>query len=362
MATEPYLQAPQVIAPPTPQYADASRQFQGIPGIERSASGRLWATCYGGGVTEDRHNYVLLAASGNGGRVWSAPKLVIDPDGDGPVRAFDPCLWHAPDGRLWLFWAQGYERQADERSGVWAIVTEASDAEDPAWSPPRRICDGIMMNKPLALSTGEWLLPVARWRKQGSAGVSVSSDNGVTWRHLGSATIPAEKDRNCDEHMIVERTDGALWMLVRTVYGIGESVSTDRGRTWTPVAPSPIQHPTSRFFIRRLLSGDLLLVKHGPIGERTGRSHLTAYRSQDDGHTWSDGLLLDERTGVSYPDGVQAPDGTIYLIYDHDRKGAREILMATFTEDDLAHGTRVSNVAQLRTLVNKAGGHTPTAP
>jgi hypothetical protein len=27
---------------------------------------------------------------------------VIDPSG--PVRAYDPCLWHDPRGRLCLFW------------------------------------------------------------------------------------------------------------------------------------------------------------------------------------------------------------------------------------------------------------------
>ena len=120
--------------------------------------------------------------------------------------------------------------------------------------------------------------------------------------------------------------------------------------------PSEIQHPTSRFFIRRLRSGNLLLVKHGPIGTRTGRSHLTAFLSRDDGRTWLGGLLLDERDGVSYPDGVQAPDGTIYIVYDYARRGAKEILLAKFAEDDVARGACVSDAAALGLLVNKARG------
>ena len=32
--------------------------------------------------------------------------------------------------------------------------------------------------------------------------------------------------RQFDEHMFVERKDGSLWLLVRTNYGIGESIST----------------------------------------------------------------------------------------------------------------------------------------
>ena len=54
---------------------------------------------------------------------------------------------------------------------------------------------------------------------------------------------------------------------------------------------------------------------------------MEAYCS-DDGATWSGGLLLDAREQISYPDGDQAEDGTIYLTHDHERRGAREILTA----------------------------------
>lgn len=356
METEPYLRSPQVLTSPGPEFADELRRFQGIPGLERAPSGRLWATWYGGGVSEDNRNYVLLATSTDEGESWSGVKTVIDPDGDGPVRAYDPCLWHDPQGRLWWFWAQGYEGHTDERAGVWAMVTDDSDAEDPVWSAPRRLGDGIMMNKPIAVTSGEWLLPAARWKVEGSGGVLGSQDRGATWEPIGAATVSEEEDRNCDEHMLVERRDGSLWMLVRTNYGIGESVSVDGGRQWAPVTPSALQHPTTRFFIWRLGTGNLLLVKHGPLETRTDRSQLTAYVSRDDGATWGGGLLLDERAGVSYPDGVQAPDGTIYLIYDYDRRGAKEILLARFSEGDVAQGRCESNGSALRLLVNKASG------
>jgi hypothetical protein len=155
--------------------------------------------------------------------------------------------------------------------------------------------------------------------------------------------------------MIVEREDGTLWMLVRTTYGLGESTSSDRGKAWTPLSPSPIQHPTARFFIRRLGSGRLLLVKHGPIYKRTERQELCAFLSEDDGLSWYGGLLLDERPGVSYPDGIQAPDGSISIIYDYSRTGDREILMAKFTERNVAKGQPISDTVELRMLVNKAG-------
>ena len=117
----------------------------------------------------------------------------------------------------------------------------------------------------------------------------------------------------------------------------------------------------------RLASGNLLLVKHGPLDTRTSRSHLTAYLSKDDGKTWGGGLLLDERAGVSYPDGQQTPDGLIRIIYDYNRTADRNILMAAFREEDVSAGKPVSRDVRLRQLVSKATGgqekpKTSTAP
>ena len=218
-----------------------------------------------------------------------------------------------------------------------------------------------MMCKPVVLSSGEWGLPISQWGSNGwsvgdnSAQLVVSTDAGKTWTLRGSCNVPKEA-RDADEHMFVERTNGSIWLLVRTKYGIGESVSTDRGKTWPELKPSAIQHPTSRFFISRLVSGNLLLVKHGPLDRRIGRSHLTAYLSKDDGKTWGGGLLLDERTGVSYPDGQQTPDGLIRIIYDYNRVTDRNILMATFREEDMAAGKAVSGAVRLRQLVSAGSG------
>jgi hypothetical protein len=348
---------------PGPETADANRPFQGIPSIERAANGRLWAAWYGGGTGEDRYNYVMAATSVDDGDTWSGLKLVIDPDGPGPERAFDPLPWLDPAGRLWLFWAQmRCDRTiAENPSCTWATVTDEPGHESPAWSEPRRIADGIVMNKPVVRADGTWLLPAARWHQDGSAGVAASSDNGETLERIGAASVPDPADRDCDEHMIVERRDGSLWMLVRTKYGIGESTSGDGGRTWTPVEPSAIAHTTSRFHVRRLRSGALLLVKHGRIDERGGRRDLTAFVSDDDGRTWTGGLMIDERDQVSYPDAVESPEGTIFLIYDHDRTGDKAILLARFTESDVRSGRFASPRSATRLLVNQADGANPVA-
>ncbi|MEA2068714.1 MAG: sialidase family protein [Verrucomicrobiota bacterium] len=348
-----YMNPPQVITNPPPKYASSSRRFQGIPSMAVAPGGRLWAVWYGGaGPTEDEFNYVIATTSADGGLTWSDEKLVIDPDGDGPVRAFDPQIWIDPNGKMWVFWMQaiGHDGQI---AGVWAITTDQPEAENPVWSAPVRLTDGIMMGKPMVLSSGEWVLPASTWYTDNSSRMVVSLDQGSTWQLRGAANVPAA-DRNADEHMIVERMDGSLWMWIRTQYGIGESVSTNRGETWSPVVPSDVKHTVARFFIRRLVSGNLLLVKHGGIQDVIGRSHLTAFISADDGVTWSGGLLLDERSGVSYPDGMQESNGTIYITYDWSRTVEKEILMARFSEEDVLAGELVHTNSQLRLLVNKA--------
>ncbi|MFH1743575.1 MAG: sialidase family protein, partial [bacterium] len=86
------------------------------------------------------------------------------------------------------------------------------------------------------------------------------------------------------------------------------------------------------------------------------RSHLKAFISKDDGDTWSGGLMIDERSGVSYPDGVQSEEGTIYLIYDFERRDAKQILMATFLEEDVEAGKPVSKKWRTRVVINQATG------
>jgi len=352
--TQSKPKAARLITDPGPEYASAARLWQGIPGLERAANGRLWAVWYTGGEGEGIGNYVVLHTSADDGVTWSGPELVIAPNPG--ERCYDPCLWHDPFGRLWLFWAQsgGFK---DSRAGVWCV--RCDDARQPPlqWSSPRRIANGVMMNKPTVLADGSWLAPTAVWAymkpvipelaKEQRSNALCSRDQGKSWQLLGGADVP---DRQFDEQMIVERRDGSLWMLVRTTYGAGESVSRDGGRTWSPGQPSGISGPGSRFFVRRLASGRLLLVNHYAF---SGRNNLTAMLSEDDGRTWIGGLLLDGRDGVSYPDGVQDESGLIRVIYDHDRQGVAEILLAVFREDDVLEGRLVSPDARLAVLVDR---------
>ena len=367
------------VAPTEERFQDSYRRWQGIPSIEVSPKGRIFVNFYTGQDAEVGGNIMVLCVSDDHGESFRSCATVVEHP-DQRCRIYDPNLWFDPLGRLWMSYTQakGFN---DGRSGVWITICEDADAETLVWSEPRRIANGIMMNKPLVTSDGSWLFPCAIWRDgSGSvpdelhgleneqfSNVYASTDQGKTITLRGRADVP---DRGFDEHMIVEKKDGRLWMLVRTFYGIGESFSTDGGFTWTPGRPSHIPGPCSRFFIRRLKSGRLLMINHHNFGESLdaagilnqgnvkswkGRSHLTAMLSEDDGATWPYTLLLDERNEVSYPDAKEADDGYIYVTYDWERVRQREILMARFTEEDVLRG-QLGEGGKLRVLVNKALG------
>ncbi|MCX5662484.1 MAG: sialidase family protein [Planctomycetota bacterium] len=378
-----------LVAHAGPAYASRGRQFQGIPGIERSPGGRLWATWYGGTPGEGPGNYVLLAWSEDGGETWPEPPLIIAPPSP-EHRVFDPCLWTDPRGRLWLFYAQS-KGLYDGRAGVWMSCCPRPDDEPMDWGSRTRIADGVMMNKPIVAADKTLLLPIALWSggwaakdaslpcrswvyastertrgmveappKKPAEGTScpiTPPDPATFFDRRGGSEVP---ERTHVEHMFIERRDGSLWMLVRTAYGIGQSVSRDGGRTWSPGEPWLTNNISARFFIRRLRSGKLLLIRHEPEPGSRVRDRLTAFLSDDDGATWPHHLLLDERPGVSYPDAVEDPQGRIHAVYDFNRGDKHalgkelEILFATFTEQDVVEGKLVNGGSKLRRLINKA--------
>lgn len=361
-----------IIYYPSGVYNDHNRRWQGIPGVECTKNGRLFIGFYTGMVTEEPGNYILVCISDDGGESFSAPYMAILPP-TANVRCFDECLWIDPKGKLHLFWAQTYGFM-DGRIGVWESICEDPDAKEPKFSAPRRLANGIMMNKPLVLSSGEWLLTCAIYRdcrvsrtadsvlpsnvlsipEEEFSNIYMSNDEGESYSLIGHSDY---ENRSVDEHMCVERKDGSLWMLIRarggSFGGIGQAFSYDKGYTWQNEGPANITGPSARFFIRRLKSGALLLINHH---EFSGRNNLKAMLSFDDGETWQGFLLLDERKPVTYPDAVEDENGNIYVTYDFGRFDEREILLAKITEKDILAGEIVSDGSYIKRLVNKATG------
>ena len=345
------------------KYQTSYRMWQGIPSIEITKNGRIFVTFYSGGIKEEVGNFSMVVFSDNG-TDFSEPVIVAYKENN---RCYDPCLWIDPKGRLWFTWAE-----SPEEYKVMGVICDEPDAQTLVWSEPFEIGGEVLMNKPTVLTTGEWLFPSAVWSERmcdvvglkaspendRRAFVYKSVDNGKSFEKLGGADIPK---RSFDEHMILELNDGRLAMYIRTDYGIGVSYSYDRGKNWTAGTNSGYGGPSSRFHIRRLKSGRILLVNHYNF---KGRNNLTAMLSEDEGKTWKYKLLLDGRSSVSYPDAKEADDGFIYITYDRERgcfkkaisvayADAREILYAKITEDDIIAGEIINSGSRLAQVVSK---------
>ena len=356
-------------------YTPENRVWQGIPGIERTKKGRLFITFYSGFTSETFGNYVLALKSDDDGANWEPVACVDKPE---TVRYFDSVLWIDPLGRLWLTWAKAGEKDA----GVYGAICQDPDADELEWSETFLIGGEVMMNKPTVLSTGEWIFPCSSWaanvgvvprmwserpwygpENQTGAFVIMTKDCGKTFQNVGSFIAP---NRLYDEHMFVELPDGVLMLINRVKNGMYKAYSYDWGKTWKGAAPFNLPNPSTRMFIRRLKSGRLLCINNCDAEKRI---NLTAYLSEDNGATWIGGLLLDERSEVSYPDAVETEDGFIYAIYDRERGShkktweenracAKEFLLAKFTEEDILAKAFMNPESYTKRVISKLTEYT----
>jgi hypothetical protein len=343
-------------------------KFLGWPTIARTPWGELIVAFSG---DRDSHicpfgKYQIVRSSDNG-RTWSEIQTIVD----SPLDDRDAGLLCTRSGRLIIAWftldysASDYlsklppERQAKYKP-MYDRVTEAdrrewtvpgvinkegwlrghflrySDDRGKTWSPNIRT-DVECPHGPVELSDGRLLymgIPaVDEVNDKGDILVQESTDQGLTWRTIGS--VPKFTDRPdgcspsylCEPHLI-EAADGTLVAGFRHEISkkgktheinVREGVlyfahSTDGGRTWTKPQPSEIVGKPPHFL---KLNDGRLLVSYGyrfqPPGER-------ACISPDNGRTWpvENTVILCEGapTGdLGYPASVQLDDGSIYTVY-----------------------------------------------
>ena len=326
------------------RFSVKGRLWQSAPSACRTRGGRLFCVYSGdnhsAGETTD--NYTVCAYSDDNGDSF---KLAFYAYHDERVRMSETLIFSAPDGTLYHFWTQnaGY---FDGRGGIWCAYCEKPDAEKPIFSEPRRICDGCMADNPVILRDGRWLFPSSVWThikkdvhplpdyEKVSVFASAGGIDGITY--LGGVV---DDTPSFSENTVYEKKDGTLRMLFRTdpkSGGIKFADSVDGGRTWSDAEPFVLEGPSARFMAAVLPSGNLLLVTHYNF---EGRNNLTALLSEDEGESFPYALLLDERKDVSYPSGNVDADGRVTLAYDREREHAREIMLASFTEEDIRRGS-----------------------
>lgn len=331
------------------------QQLAACPTIAMSDKGELFVAwfCSDSTMVEGPGNYIAISYSADTGKTWKKNVLFITPSQKSD-RFFDPILFKDGQGEVVLTFARCKDYKLwDGNGGVWATgISYDIVADTVVYTIPQFLFRGVMNNKPIINKVNgsgtdgvaKIIYPVAVW---GTTILVYESDNVIL-----KDIFPVFKSQiPMLDNGVYVKTEPSLTYINDTVgflalirdqgWGMGYSQSIDLVHWPTAQRYSLIgDNPSSRHFITRLSSGNLLLIANS--SKEPVRSHLTAFLSTNNGVSWNYKLLIDAREHVSYPDAVQERLGNIYMVYDFNRVGkAKEIDFVKFTENDIIQGNKL---------------------
>ena len=157
----------------------------------------------------------------------------------------------------------------------------------------------------------------------------LSDDDGITWHESADMIFPTftGSESGLQEPGVIQKKNGVLWAYSRTdkMYQY-ESFSMDNGEHWTVPQPSRFTAPCSPMKIdRHPHTGDLYAIWN-PIPEYNGRqisragwgrTPLVWAISKDDGMTWSNYTVIEDKEdhGYCYPAVFYTNDGCMLIAY-----------------------------------------------
>ncbi len=308
-----------------------------------------------------------VVRSEDGGETWSPPQtinssiaddrdcgLVVLPDGELLCIWFTDHTWdqipgfntkvHKPTSREYHWRRHVAKLPSDlvkEACGIWCA---RSRDDGRTWTPRERCpLPAFSPHGPIVLRDGS-LLQMGRthYREKSKKGLtrvncSRSTDGGRTWEELCPA-LPDQNGENAVKGMFhephaIELKDGRLMALVR-YHGsdncMRQSFSSDGGRTWTPMAKTPMLGLPPHLL--RLRDGRILCSFGRRFPQPTGYGEYACI-SADEGASWDarEIFLSAHLDGdLGYPSTVQLANGDLVTVYYQPvHVGEPPCLMAT---------------------------------
>ena len=114
--------------------------------------------------------------------------------------------------------------------------------------------------------------------------------------------------------------------------GIVTSISSDIGRTWTPLIPSGLPNPNSGIDAVTAKTGIHYLVYNPtstPDGEWGGDRFPLVLSKSENGQDWTTVVTLEDEEGeYSYPAIIEGNDGTLHITYTCKRQKVKHVVVS----------------------------------
>lgn len=253
-----------------------------------------------GGFGDEMPCRISAMTSGDDGRTWGEPYVLQA--NEWKLNVKHPNLVRLGNREI-LFTFTGWDSMAQRN-----VYLRRSTDDGATWSERKQIsapgwyCTNN--DHVLRLKSGRIVLPAhgvlggGPYQGGGSKLESfmyLSDDGGRSWRR--SADGLTAVGRGCHEPTVVELRDGRLLCYLRTTNAcIYRSTSADGGDHWTVPEPTELIAPDSPPLLKRMPTGDLLLVWNRVASKKNmPRTPLTTAVSRDDGATWEHVRHLEPR-------------------------------------------------------------------
>jgi hypothetical protein len=246
--------------------------------------------------------------SGDNGKTWGEVRALMSiPKEDAGFGSPEPLVDR--DGELHVFLLKSRKKIP---SGLDIDIWYARSFDGRTrWQQPRRIWEGYTgsLNCVIQMRSGRIVLPFSyktnrTWAERGEgfdaytymgtfdSTVLYSDDGGATWKESPTplkVLAPDLGTYGAIEPVVVELSDGRVWMLIRTQHGrFYESFSKDGG-TWSKPQPTRILSSDSPAGLVRLDDGRIVMLWNNCLRfpyAYGGRHVLHGAISADDGKTW----------------------------------------------------------------------------
>jgi predicted neuraminidase len=287
-----------------------------------------------GGTKEGAPDVAIWMSRRAADGAWSAPAEMAREPG---TPTWNPVLFHAKTGRLWLYFKYG------PHPSEWTAARRYSDDDGKTWSQVEHLPAGVygpIRAKPYVapdgtIISGSSVESYHSW----SVWVERSTDNGMTWTRTGPITLPellhapsaaldTDKAIGLIQPTVIPMNDGKPGMHLRLymrssiqIHKICVSDSTDGGKTWTDARKLDVNNPNSGIDIIRLKDRRFVLLYNDTP---TGRTPLNLAVSKDGEHFTNFATVENETPGeFSYPALIQGTDGDLHMTYTWQRKTIR---------------------------------------